>query len=227
MKKSKNGTLNSAMFEYLRTQILTGRLQPGQRLKVSSLAEQHEVSLNVVREALNRLVGEQLVEIQPQQGFAVKGLSAEDLVDLVDQRILFESIALRESIARGDVQWQSSVVAAHHRLSRTPVALADDPEKLNPEWLARHEEFNFVMMEACGSPRLLQMVGKLVEAAAIYHRALLPLISEDSELETEHAAMLDAILAGDADKAVSVLTAHLLQTRDMMLPMLEAQAENQ
>ncbi|VVD33280.1 Transcriptional regulator [Paraburkholderia dioscoreae] len=221
MRNTKDGrTLNTAMFDQLREAILTGKLLPGQRLKVSLMAQTHGVSLNVVREALNRLAGEQWVEIEPQHGFRVRALTAEDLIDLVRQRAIFEGIALRQSIARGDVEWQSKVVAAHHRLSRTPVGVESEPERVNPEWLARHEEFNIVMMEACGSPRLVQIVRQLAEASAMYHRALLPAVSAEGELESEHTALLDAILAGDADLAVRVLTTHLEQTRDLMLPML-------
>ncbi len=228
MKSAKDGrTLNAALFELLREEILTGKLLPGQRLKVSLLAEAHGVSLNVVREALNRLTGEQWVDIEPQLGFRVRALTAEDLVDLVRQRAIFEAIALRQSIAKGGVEWQSRVVAAHHRLSRTPAALPFSPLRVNPEWLARHEEFNIVMVEACGSPRLVHMVRQLAEAAAMYHRALLPVIDEDGERESEHTALLTAILANDADTAVQVLTTHLEQTRDLMLPLLLERAVSQ
>jgi len=223
MRNQKNGkTLNGALFDLLRQKILTGVLLPGRKLKVAELAAEHSVSLNVVREALNRLAGEQLVEIEPQCGFAVRGLSADDLADLVHQRIIFEGIALRQSIGRGSLEWQSHVVAAHHRLSRTPMSRPEDKGKVNPDWMARHEEFNFVMMQACGSPRLEQIVRQLAEAAAMYHRALLPAVGHASELEAEHTELLNAILAGDADKAVRVLVAHLEQTRDMMLPVLLA-----
>ena len=224
MRNAQDGrTLNTAMYERLREEILTGKWLPGQRLKVVQLAETHRVSLNVVREALNRLAGEQLVEVAPQLGFTVRGLSADDLIDLVRQRVIFEGIALRQSIARGDVEWQSQVVAAHHRLSRTPVALESEPEKLNPEWLARHEDFSFVLLQACGSPRLLQIIKQMAEAATMYHRALLPAVGNNNELESEHAAMLKAILGGDADTAASVLTSHLEQTRDKMLPLLKGE----
>lgn len=226
MKNVKHGTtLNGTLFEALREEILTGKLLPGQRLKISQLAAMNAVSLNVVREALSRLAGEQLVEIEPQYGFAVRGLSADDLVDLVRQRAIFEGIALRQSIARGDVEWQSNVLAAHHRMSHTPMVRVEEPTKLNPDWLARHEEFNLVMMQACGSPRLLQIIRQLAEAAAMYHRALLPAVSDNRKLESEHSALLDAILAGDPDTAVQVLTSHLEQTRDLMLPLLKTAVE--
>ena len=221
MRSETDGrTLNTTIYERLREEILTGKLMPGERLKVSSLALVHEVSLNVVREALNRLAGEQFVDIVPQFGFTVRGLSADDLMDLYRQRAIFEGIALRQSMARGDLEWQSSVVASHHRLSRTPKSLVDDPDNLNPEWLARHEAFNISLMEACGSPRLLQMVRQLAEGAAMYQRALLPRGDMAGDAESEHSGLVNAVIDGHIDEAVRILTSHLEQTRDIMLPFL-------
>jgi GntR family transcriptional regulator, carbon starvation induced regulator len=221
MRDAADGrTLNGKVFDTIRNEILTGQLLPGQRLKVSSMAQSHAVSVNVVREALNRLAGEKLVEFEPQFGFAVRSLSAEDLIDLVEQRATLEELALRRSIERSTVDWQAEVLAAHHRLSREPLTDAHNPLLLNPQWMVRHDEFNFVMMGACGSPRLFALVRQLAEAAELYHRALLPLVGRNGALEHEHQELLDAILKGDADTAVGVLKAHLLMTRDAMLPLL-------
>ncbi|GAA5233094.1 GntR family transcriptional regulator [Verticiella sediminum] len=217
---TQSTTLNGAVYETLRQQVLTGKLQPRQRLKVASLAATNGVSLNVIREALNRLVGEGLVHMEPQVGFTVQGLSADDLEDLVRLRIELESHALRQCIARGGVEWQADVLAAHHRLHRTPLVLPDDPDTLNSQWLERHDMFHAVMLQACGSPRLYRMVRQLAAAAEMYHRALLPVVSRDEEMEAEHQDLLDAILASDADRAVQTLAMHLEKTRDVMLPML-------
>ncbi len=224
MKIEKEGkSLNVAIYSYMRGQILTGELAPGNKLKVTGLAESFGVSLNVVREALNRLAGEQLVEIAPQQGFSVRSLYKNELIDLTDQRITFESIALRKSIANSDVEWQARLVAAHHRLIRTPQTLPEAPEKLNPDWHGRHEDFNFIMMENCGSPWLFLMVKQLAEAAAIYQRALLPVSHESGEKNNEHSDLLRAILDGEADTAVNILVSHLIHTRDVMFSLLEAE----
>ncbi|SAL70541.1 GntR family transcriptional regulator [Caballeronia udeis] len=222
MRNAEDGrTLSSRVFDTIRMEILNGKLLPGQRLKVSAMAHEQDVSVNVVREALNRLAGEKLVEFEPQFGFAVRGLSAEDLVDLIDQRATLEELALRRSIARASIEWQSEVLAAHHRLSKEPLTTEGRPGVLNPEWMARHDEFNFVMMRACGSPRLFEMVRQLAEAAELYHRALLPIVGQNRALDAEHRELLDAILAGDADAAVAVLKSHLVMTRDAMLPLLQ------
>ena len=227
MRSEKGGsTLMTRVFVDLRAQLLSGEFAPHQRLRVATLAGAHGVSLNVVREALNRLAGEGLVDVEPNCGFSVRGLSVEDLVDLVAQRVVLESIALRQCIAHSSPDWQASVLAAHHRLRKTPLTLDDETKSLNPLWVSRHDDFHRVMLEACGSPRLFQMVRQLADAAEMYHRALLPATGRDEEMEREHEALLNAILAEDADGAVDILKAHLERTRDVMVPLLNVAAES-
>lgn len=221
MRIDKSGAnLTSRVFDALRGQLLSGKLPPRQRLKVASLAAAHGVSLNVIREALNRLAGQGLVEVEPQFGFSVRGLSASDLEDLVAQRILLESIALRRCIERSCPEWQSEVLAAHHRLSKTPMKAVTNSRELSPQWLERHDDFHRVMLQACGSPRLYQVIRQMAEAAELYHRALLPVVERDAEMEVEHAQLLDAILAENSEDAIRILTLHLEKTRDVMLPQL-------
>ena len=219
------GTLISRVFTDLRAQLLAGAFVPRQRLRVATLAGANGVSLNVVREALNRLAGEGLVEVEPNCGFSVRALSVDDLVDLVAQRVTLESIALRQCIQHSSPDWQASVLAAHHRLRKTPLTLDDEQKSLNPQWLARHDDFHRVMLEACGSPRLFQMVRQLADAAEMYHRALLPATGRDEEMEREHEALLAAILDEDVDLAVETLKSHLERTRDVMVPLLKNAAE--
>lgn len=221
MKEIKPGrSLNESIYARVRELILTGQLLPGHKLKISQLAQRFDVSLNVIREALNRLAGELLVDIAPQQGFSVRGLTTEELIDLTEQRIAFEGMALRKSLNVRDVEWQARLVASNHRLVHTPQTLPDSPDKLNPEWHTRHEAFNFIMMENCGSKWLFLMVKQLAEAFSIYQRVLLPVSTEQGQRNSDHNELLQAILNDDADLAVSILSSHLIHTRDVMLAAL-------
>ena len=64
------------MFDSLRSDLLEGRIQPGERLKLPALTERFEVSMTVIREALTRLAEQGLVTVNPQRGFSVMMLSA-------------------------------------------------------------------------------------------------------------------------------------------------------
>ncbi|MDB6001206.1 MAG: putative regulatory protein [Rhizobacter sp.] len=222
----EGGTLNSRLFESLRAEIIGGKLLPGQRLKAGALATSYDVSLNVIREALNRLAGERLVDFAPQFGFTVRSLSADDLEDLVEQRIVFESLALRKCMERSSVEWQSEVLAAHHRLARTPMLEEGGSGELAAAWLARHDEFHSTVLKGCGSQRLYQMIRQMAEAGEMYHRALLPVVGRDREMEAEHEALTQAVMGGDTERAVTILRTHQEKTRDLMVPLLrEAEAE--
>jgi DNA-binding GntR family transcriptional regulator len=208
-------TLGEHVYEQLRAAILSGRLHPGQRLKVAELSTKYGVSLNVVREALNRLTGEQLVRAEPQIGFAVTDLSLDDLTDLVRVRVAIESTALRWSIEHGDVAWESQVVAAHYRLANTPMTTANQAPMVTEEWIRAHADFHAVILSACRSQRMRDITRSLSDAAELYRRWSLPHAHRD--LLGEHAEIMNATLAREADLAAAALTAHIERTRDTLL----------
>jgi GntR family transcriptional regulator, carbon starvation induced regulator len=72
-----------------------------------------------VREALNRLSSEGLVERKSQRGFFVTEISMTALEELVKTRIWLETLALRESIQNATEEWEEQLVLAYHRLART------------------------------------------------------------------------------------------------------------
>src|SRR5579871_2366228 len=116
-------------YEAIRADILSGRHVPEKKLKIQELAEEFGVSPGAVREALSRLVPEELVVSRDQRGFIVAPLSLADLADLTDIRCEIESLALRRSVELGDVNWEAGILAAEHRLRSKVVPLAgEDPD---------------------------------------------------------------------------------------------------
>lgn len=212
-------TRTEDVYAALRADILGGRFRPGDRLGPAALAEQVGASLSVVREALTRLAEQGLVLAQPQVGFSVTPISADDLTDLTDIRIEIEGLALRRSIVRGDIAWESSVVAAAYLLERTPQLADDGSGRINEDWSQAHNAFHGSLMAACGSPRLLEIAQSLRDAAELYRRWSLPGGTADTrDVAGEHRAILDAIQARDADTAVAALRSHIEHTRDILIP---------
>jgi DNA-binding GntR family transcriptional regulator len=123
-------TKADGIFSRVRSDILAGRLIPGQRLRYSELCEFYGTSMGVLREALLRLAEQGLAKGEPQHGFQVWPLSASDLQDLTAARQDIETLTLRRAITEGGLDWESALIAAHHRLSRTPQLDPDDPQLL-------------------------------------------------------------------------------------------------
>ena len=108
----------------MRSDILAGHLTPGAKLPFAELVARYGGSTSVIREGLTRLVEQGLVQAEPQHGFRVVPLSISDLDDLTTARCELEGLVLRLSIAAGDLEWESAIVAAHHTLERTPMTPA-------------------------------------------------------------------------------------------------------
>ncbi len=141
MDRERRGrSLAEDIYGALRAEILFGRRLPASRVQLNEIADDHGVSLSVVREAVTRLATEELVEATPQRGFRVRPLSIEHLQDLTWSGSSCESLALRESIAKGDVSWEADLVAAHHRLAVTPTYVEDGTGNL--DWLTAHSGFH-------------------------------------------------------------------------------------
>jgi DNA-binding GntR family transcriptional regulator len=211
-------TRTDFMYSRLRADILGGRLAPGSRLKFPELCVQFDASVGVVREALIRLAEQGLVRSQAHQGFTVTPLSFDDLAELTDVRLEIEGLVLRRALADGDIAWESRVLAAHHFLERTPLALAGDPRRLSDAWAAAHAEFHQAVLDGCSSRRLRLIAAGLRDEAELYRRWSLPLGNEpDRDLPTEHRQLMEAALARDEEAAANVLQQHIQHTTRLLV----------
>jgi DNA-binding GntR family transcriptional regulator len=210
-------SLTEGLYRALRTEILSGRFAAGQRLRPGELSQQRGVSLNVVREALNRLSGEGLVDASPQLGFAVVQLSVEDLDDLTALRSLVECSAIRTSVEQGSLGWETELVAAHHRLARTPMTRPDGPDELTPEWMQAHNDFHAATMSACGNRRMIALTAALSESAAIYRHWSRVYDHGSRDIADEHRAIFEAALARDAELTGRLHAGHIRRTADIVI----------
>ena len=194
--------------------IFDRRFAPGERLRPSELGERYGVSLSVTREALSLLAAQNLVRIERNRGFHVTTLSTDALADLILARKLNEGAALRLSVQRGDVSWESEVLAAHHRLASLPMYPARHPPSRNNEWAVAHVAFHAKLIKACGNPILLGICARLSDAAELYRAWSGAGGGRNArrDVAAEHRALMDAALAHDADLAVRLFEDHVDRT---------------
>jgi DNA-binding GntR family transcriptional regulator len=205
------------IYEALRADILAGRIEPGSRLGFAALVERYDCSVGVLREVLQRLSEQALVTAEPKRGFRVMDISAEDLRDLTEARCEIEVLALRYAVARGDLSWESAVVAAHHRLERTPMYLADDPQRFNDDWVSAHAAFHQALLNGCTNTRILATATALRDSAELYRQWSAPQHDRERDIAAEHQAILAAAVARQADSACELLASHIQRTTDALL----------
>ena len=173
------------------------------------------VSQSVVREAPTRLAERGLAVVTPLRGCRVRKLSVEDIVGLTEARVEIESVALRLAIQRGDVLWETKIVAAHHLLERTPVV--DDNGKYREEWGVRHRDFHQALFAGCNNARLQEVVLGLRDSAELYRRWWWALATDRrGDLAGEHRQLMDLILARNADAAIEALADHIKRAPEQL-----------
>jgi len=214
-------TMTEQVQEALRIDILEGVLRPGQRIRANEMTERYRVSATPLREALQRLAVEKLVELDPRLGATVAPITDEDLTDIYDMLQLLDSLALERSIQRGDEQWMARVDEAFAQLSdaiaqQEAVTEATDDairRRVGLELSAAHSEFHEALYSACNSPWLMNFVDHLRKHAERYRMlAMRPHGGVHRDSRREHEQIYLAAKRRDVNAAVGALRKHLSTT---------------
>jgi DNA-binding GntR family transcriptional regulator len=217
LELSAPSTQASHVYDRLREDLLNGRLAPSRKLQMRFLTETYQTGQTPLREALNRLTADGLVEVREQRGFYVRDISRAELAELTKTRCWVESLALRESMAAKTPQWEEQLVLAQHRLSRAPRSLNATAFEDNPEWERLHRVFHRTLIGNCGSQSLIGFCAQLADQLYRYRRLSIRKAFPSRPVGDEHAEIADAVLRGDVELAVKLLTAHYQKTADVIL----------
>ena len=211
-------TLGAGVYDRLRTAVLGGRYAPGERLRPVELATEYAVGAGVVREALTRLAEQRLLVAEPNRGYRVMSVSADQISELVELRRVSECAALRLSVERGDLAWEGRVLAAHHHIT----SMAPDADR--DAWALAHKDFHQALLAGCGNERLLALCEELFLESELYRRWSGEVLARETHAHDarqgrsdEHLALRNAALTRDADRAVALHEEHLRRTADLAL----------
>jgi DNA-binding GntR family transcriptional regulator len=204
-------TLTAQLADAIRTDIIEGRLAPGQRLRAIELTERYNVSATPLREALQRLAAQNLIEIDPRIGARVTPVSPAHLHDTYWMRQLLETRALERSIGRGDEDWERQVRLRFEEFRLAVESADDDDDDDGPSgWSHAHRAFHEALLAACDSPWLLSLLSVLNDHAERY-RVLSPRAGSRDPIK-EHQEIFERAVARDTDQAVEFLGRHLDRT---------------
>ncbi len=199
MTTAKDETVSVRISKVLAERIIAGELEPGARLGQDHVAEEFGVSHVPVREAFRRLESQGLVASEPRRGVRIAGFSIEEVREVAEMRAALEALALRN--------------AAPH-LTKAILDQAEEANKAGDRardvraWEEANRIFHRIILTPCGMPRLLKSIDDLQTASA---RFLFSGWRAEWEAPTDrdHRAILDALRAGQADLAASVLARHV------------------
>jgi DNA-binding GntR family transcriptional regulator len=212
-------SLADAVFARLKSDILLGILGAGSRLRFVDLHERYGVGTSPLREALSRLAADRLVSQETNRGFRVAGISLDDFSDIARVRRDLECKAIIESIGRRGDSWEEALIIAHHRLKKLgrQEAQVSGPTGVSREWEVSHRAFHLALISACGSPWTLHFCSLLYDQFDRYRRSVRTDAKAQARLAMHHEALVDAALAGEAERAGAILAEHIDQTAEAVI----------
>ncbi len=207
IKKSDDKTIVELLASTLRRDIAFGTLLPDQKLKIDQLRQRYGGSNHSMRETLRILSTEGLVEATAQRGFRVTSATEDDLRDIQLVRIEIERVALARSIQLGDVAWEGRVIAAHHALQKAEADVSDAPDDLTAlEWDEACRAFAHALIQACDSPRLIDLHTKFFDQSRRFRLAQMREGKLDwAARKARQRGLVDAALSKNQNAAYELL----------------------
>ncbi|MRW93003.1 FCD domain-containing protein [Duganella sp. FT80W] len=196
----------------LRALIASGALPDGARLVERELAERFAVSRIPLREAIQKLAAEGLLEQHPNRGAAVRTLSVTDIEEIYSLRMLLEGDAIHRAVQRMDAETLARVELVHRLLGEA--ASADKQGELN-------REFHALLYAPCGNQRQLQAIRELRGQVERYERLQARLMADTPAFQHEHEAILHACQARDAERARALTVQHLASAQRIILKAIQ------
>lgn len=191
----------------IRSQIVSGRLEPGSMHSIGAVAERLNVSITPVREALHDLAKEGLIEMKRNRGFLVRKPSNKELDDIVQIRAMLEVSSVREITERSLI----TDFAPLRKLCRRTDAFAAAGEW--EEFVDADREFHLTILAALENPKLLDIIGSLRDQSRLLGLGKLAGTDVFVQSTKEHGLLLDAMETGDAGQAAEIMQSHMSHVR--------------
>ena len=204
-------SLRGRVFHRLREDILSGKYQENEELKEVSIGEELGVSRTPVREAFRQLELEGLIQIVPNKGAYVTGITEKDVKDIYMIRSLLEGLCARwatENITHEQMEeMEENVYLAKFHAKKgyyEPLAALDN-------------RFHEIMYEACNSKMLEHQLKDFHDYVLRVRKKTLANVNRGTKSNEEHEMIMEAIKAKDADKAEALANKHMINAYENMV----------
>lgn len=196
--------LSERLRESIEEEIATGRLLPGTHLDEVELATRFKVSRTPIREALNLLLGEGLIESRPRRGAVVAQISPPRLIEMFEVMAELEAMCARLASRRITDEELAALEAAHEACRGAAETRDTDA------YFYANERFHYALYTASHNAFLFEQAAALQRKLRPYRRLQLRVRNRLSGSFAEHQAILDALRAGDTERAVSSVRHHVV-----------------
>jgi DNA-binding GntR family transcriptional regulator len=190
--------------EAIEEEITTGKLLPGSRLDEAELAKRFNVSRTPIREALNLLLGEGLIETRPRRGVVVTRVTPQRLIEMFEVMAELEVMCAQLAARRMSEDELAAIESAHAACEGAVAARDADA------YFYANERFHYAIYTASHNSFLFEQAASLQRKLRPYRRLQLRVRNRIQRSFEEHQAIVDALREGDAERLLTSVRNHVL-----------------
>ena len=196
--------MSDRLREAIEEEITTGKLLPGSRIDEAELAKRFNVSRTPIREALNLLLGEGLIETRPGRGVLVTRVTPQRLIEMFEVMAELEVMCARLA-ARRMTEDELAAIESAHAACQGAVAARDADA-----YFYANERFHYAIYTASHNSFLFEQAASLQRKLRPYRRLQLRVRNRIQRSFDEHQAIVDALREEDAERLVTSVRNHVL-----------------
>lgn len=207
MVYNKTMTNKLSVYDDIKEQIISEKLQPGQWLIERELCSTYGLSRTPVREVLWKLLADGFLEQEPNRGFVVRRLSLEQIFEIFQTREAIEGMAARLAASRrGDAAFASRLAGIRKELVKVNV----EQDVARSVELGR--KLHRAIMEAAHNHLMDEIAVRLNNLTALTSNITKKSTAIEKQSLEAHCRIIDALLEGDEDKSERAMREHLRDT---------------
>ncbi len=197
------------VYTLLKNMAVTFQVRPGERINEVALSRKFQVSRTPLREALNRLVTEHLIEFRPGEGFFCRALEPKTIFELYELRAILEVAAVRLACDRGS---KESFAALRDQLFGTGLKTVD---RTIAEVTEGDEAFHVEIARIAGNQELVHQLCQINDRIRFIR--WIDMTARVATTKGEHVRILEALEARDAETAAAVMRGHIEKRMDQIV----------
>ena len=207
-------SLAMQVYETIKNEIITCVLQPGQQIAQPQLAERYQTGITPIREALQKLTKEGLVQSIPRFGYIVSPITIEDVGEIYELRSVLESAAARLAAMRATQEQINNLI----ELANYTYVFQDHDSYT--DFLSHNREFHQAVAVASGNKRLAESISQLLdELTRVFHLGL-DIKDSAEEMRNEHKHLVDALQKQDPDESEQIVQAQIVHSQQRVIEAL-------
>jgi DNA-binding GntR family transcriptional regulator len=214
IKKKKS--IREQVYDYLKEEIVNGKIKEGSRIVEEEFAEKLNISRTPIREALRMLELEGLIEAREKGGVTVPKTTKKDVEEVVKIRIALETVIFEELFERVT---EKDIEKLEENVAKADAIVNDEKKSL--EVFRYFSEFNKILYNISDLPRVVTLINNL----NLYLKKFRKISAENNNrrlsAHRDHTEIVNLIKAGKKDEAIAINKKHLLEAKEFLMKQVE------